>query len=117
LGGDAWMERRRWRRRVCRLIDDRPTIDRSARGVGGISHPSTRNPTPHALPTHGQVRSESSQLTAKATELVQAGKKDRALLVLKVRRLREEESSKAEAQLLNVEKLVSVLFGWLVVDL
>ncbi len=52
------------------------------------------------------MRSESSRLTGQATELVQAGKKDRALLVLKMRRLREEESQKAEAQLLSVEKLV-----------
>lgn len=52
------------------------------------------------------MRSESSALMAKATELVQAGRKDRALLVLKMRRLREEESQKAEASLLNVEKLV-----------
>lgn len=53
-----------------------------------------------------QMRAESSRLTAQATELVQAGRKDRALLVLKMRRLREEESQKAEGQLLNVEKLV-----------
>lgn len=59
------------------------------------------------------MRAESSRLTSQATELVQAGKKDRALLVLKMRRLREEESQKAEGQLLNVEKLVGVnLFWW-----
>lgn len=56
------------------------------------------------------MRAESSRLTAQATELVQAGRKDRALLVLKMRRLREEESQKAEAQLLNVEKLVRWAF-------
>jgi len=56
------------------------------------------------------MRSESSRLTGQATELVQAGKKDRALLVLKMRRLREEESQKAEAQLLNVEKLVGEMW-------
>lgn len=54
-----------------------------------------------------KMRGESIRLTEQAKELVQAGKKDRALLVLKMRRLREEEGSKAEGQLMNVEQLIT----------
>lgn len=55
----------------------------------------------------GKMRSESTRLTEQAKELVTAGRKDRALLVLKMRRLREEEQAKAETQLLNVETLIT----------
>jgi len=54
-----------------------------------------------------KMRSESLRLTEQAKELVTAGRKDRALLVLKMRRLREDEQVKAESQLMNVEQLIT----------
>lgn len=54
-----------------------------------------------------KMRSESLRLTEHAKELVMAGRKDRALLVLKMRRLREDEQVKAESQLMNVEQLIT----------
>jgi hypothetical protein len=54
-----------------------------------------------------KMRSESLRLTEQAKELVTVGRKDRALLVLKMRRLREDEQVKAESQLMNVEQLIT----------
>eukprot|EP00624_Nannochloropsis_granulata_P005892 evm.model.NODE_4194_length_22161_cov_20.701637.7 len=54
-----------------------------------------------------KMRSESIRLTEQAKELVAVGRKDRALLVLKMRRLREDEQVKAESQLMNVEQLIT----------
>ncbi|EWM21846.1 snf7 family protein [Nannochloropsis gaditana] len=54
-----------------------------------------------------KMHSEKMRLTEKAKELVTAGRKDRALLVLKMRRLREDEQAKAAGQLLNVEQLIT----------
>jgi len=54
-----------------------------------------------------KMRSESLRLTEQIKELVTAGRKDRALLVLKMRRLREDEQVKAESQLMNVEQLIT----------
>ncbi|GAB5032679.1 charged multivesicular body protein 6 [Nannochloropsis oceanica] len=54
-----------------------------------------------------KMRSESIRLTEQAKELVAVGRKDRALLVLKMRRLREDEQVKAESQLMNMEQLIT----------
>ncbi|KAJ1445103.1 Snf7-domain-containing protein [Pelagophyceae sp. CCMP2097] len=56
-----------------------------------------------------KLASESSQLTSAAAELLRAGKRDRALLTLKLRRYREEATNIVEGQLFTIEQLVNTI--------
>ena len=51
---------------------------------------------------------QSVSLTAQAQALVVAGKPDRALLTLKLRRFREDAVDKVDAQLFALEELVEL---------
>ena len=61
---------------------------------------------PPALACRVQIQGNIDRETAVARELVAAGKKPRALLALKRRRLQEGQAARLEAWLLNVEEMV-----------
>lgn len=54
-----------------------------------------------------KLDSESATLTQQATQLLRAGKRDRALLTIKFRRFREEKIDEIDRQLLTVESMVN----------
>ena len=56
-----------------------------------------------------KLDAEAAQLTTQATELVRSGRRERALLVLKMRRLREEKCRDIDGQLAAVEQLAQTL--------
>lgn len=56
-----------------------------------------------------KLSTESKRLTDQATALLKVGKRDRALLVVKIRRLREARIADVDSQLLKLEEMVNTL--------
>jgi len=56
-----------------------------------------------------KLASESEYLTSQARELLRTGKRDRALLLVKLRRLREARLGDVDAQLLKLEEMVNTI--------
>jgi hypothetical protein len=56
-----------------------------------------------------KLEAEAAQLTATASKLLKAGKRDRALLAIKTRRFRETKVDDIDGQLLKLEELVSTI--------
>jgi hypothetical protein len=52
---------------------------------------------------------DTAKLTAQCKALMKAGKKDRAILMLKLRKQKEAEFVKADAQVLNLEELIGTI--------
>ena len=83
-------------------------------GAGGVSAQDRavldlKNARDRLRRFQGKLEAEAETLTANAGRLLRAGKRDRALLVLRTRRFREIKVAEVDAQLLTLEEMVATI--------
>ena len=83
-------------------------------GAGGVSAQDRavldlKNARDRLRRFQGKLEAEAETLTANAGRLLRAGKRDRALLVLRTRRFRETKVAEVDAQLLTLEEMVATI--------